>query len=96
MDIFYRANVMDGLFHELWSIEYGTPSGSKFIYELNKPYLIPFFSLVEHFTIGPPTDSGYEYIFKHFKVVIVKLVNNVKPCYILIQAELDFFNFSKN
>ena len=41
MDVFYRANVTDGLFHEQWLIEDGTPSGSKFIHELNyfKPHL---------------------------------------------------------
>jgi mannosyl-oligosaccharide alpha-1,2-mannosidase len=66
MDVFYRANVTDGLFHEEWSIEYGTPSGSKFIHELKirlKPHL---FSPVEHFTIGPPSDSGYEYLLKQW------------------------------
>jgi mannosyl-oligosaccharide alpha-1,2-mannosidase len=65
MDIFYRANVTDGLFHEQWNIEDGTPSGGKFIHELNhyEPYL---FFYVDHFTIGPPSDSGYEYLLKQW------------------------------
>ena len=29
MDVFYRANVTDGLFHEEWFVEDGAPSGSK-------------------------------------------------------------------
>ena len=31
MNIFYRANVTDGLFQDQWSIEDGTPAGSKSI-----------------------------------------------------------------
>jgi len=47
MDIFYQANVTDGLFHEKWTVEDGAPWGN-------------------HFTIGPPSDSGYEYLLKQW------------------------------
>jgi mannosyl-oligosaccharide alpha-1,2-mannosidase len=30
MDVFYRANVTDGLFHKEWSLEYGLPLGAQF------------------------------------------------------------------
>lgn len=29
MDVFYRANVTDGLFHDEWSMKDGTPQGRK-------------------------------------------------------------------
>ena len=71
MDIFYRANVTDGLFHEQWFIEDGTPSGGKvkgLSHELNHFKTSPlfFFLFVAHFTIGPPSDSGYEYLLKQW------------------------------
>ena len=31
MDVFYRANLMDGLFHDQWSMEDGEPHGRKFV-----------------------------------------------------------------
>ena len=40
MDVFYKANVTDGLFHEQWNFDDGTPWGGKF-YHTNddlKPY----------------------------------------------------------
>ena len=39
MDVFYRANVTDGLFHEEWFIEDGTPSGGK-LYPRIKAFLL--------------------------------------------------------
>jgi mannosyl-oligosaccharide alpha-1,2-mannosidase len=69
MDVFYKANVTDGLFHDEWDIEDGTPSGSKFIYHTNSNRFLNlafFFSSVEHFTIGPPSDSAYEYLLKQW------------------------------
>ena len=48
MDVFYKANVTDGLFHEQWNFDDGTPWGGKF-YHTNdelKPYHFfepPFF-----------------------------------------------------
>jgi mannosyl-oligosaccharide alpha-1,2-mannosidase len=66
MDVFYRANETDGLFHEQWFIEDGTPSGSKFIHELEIRFKPHLFFPVGHFTIGPPTDSGYEYLLKQW------------------------------
>ena len=65
MDVFYRANVKDGLFHEMWFIEDGTPSGSTFIDELNHFSTSPLL-YIDHFTIGPPSDSGYEYLLKQW------------------------------
>ena len=72
MDVFYKANVTDGLFHEQWNFDDGTPWGGKF-YHTNdelKPYHFfePIFFLlwIDHFTIGPPSDSGYEYLLKQW------------------------------
>lgn len=36
MDVFYRANVTDGLFHDKWSIKDGKPHGGKFIHQLSR------------------------------------------------------------
>ena len=41
MDVFYRANVTDGLFHEEWSMEDGRPHGGKF--RLNESHHFVFF-----------------------------------------------------
>ena len=32
MDVFYKANVTDGLFHDEWSMRDGSPSGRKFLF----------------------------------------------------------------
>lgn len=66
MDLFYRANVTDGLFNEEWNFEDGTPwpGGGKFITRIES---IPFWTFsVDHFTIGPPSDSAYEYRLKQW------------------------------
>ena len=31
MDVFYRANVTDGLFHNQWTMDDGKPYGGKFV-----------------------------------------------------------------
>ena len=68
MDVFYRANVKDGLFHDTWFIDDGTPSGSTFYPNvlLSKPFFQPHFFFVDDFTAGPPSDSGYEYLLKQW------------------------------
>ena len=67
MDVIYRANATDGLFLERWDSEYGIPIGGKFypLHELNdfELHTLPF---VDHVTIGPPADSGYEYLLKQW------------------------------
>ena len=44
MDVFYRANVTDGLFQSEWFMDDGKPNGGKFVlkksYDLNSQ---PFF-----------------------------------------------------
>lgn len=32
MDLVYKANVTDGLFHEHWLVKDGSPTGSTFLY----------------------------------------------------------------
>jgi len=40
MDIFYEANVTNGLFHEKWTLEDGAPWGGKYFHLLDhsKPH----------------------------------------------------------
>ena len=68
MDVFYRANVTDGLFQSEWFMDDGKPNGGKFV--LKKSYDLrsqPFFFLGHvHITIGATTDSGYEYLLKQW------------------------------
>lgn len=65
MDLVYKANVTDGLFHEHWLVKDGSPTGSM---------LLPFWVYLAaqckppsaHFTIGANADSGYEYLLKQW------------------------------
>ena len=68
MDVLYRANVTDGLFHMDWSLDDGAPSGGK-VYSNELKIFQPlnfFFFSSGRFTSGPPTDSGYEYLLKQW------------------------------
>jgi mannosyl-oligosaccharide alpha-1,2-mannosidase len=66
MDVFYKANVTDGLFHDEWSMEDGKPRGRKFVPTNHTVFLKYQLSFLEHFTIGATADSGYEYLLKQW------------------------------
>ena len=74
MDVFYKANVTNGLFHDQWSMEDGKPHGGEFFPPLNEithtilfsNNIFSFYVFKEHFTIGATADSGYEYLLKQW------------------------------
>ena len=70
MDVFYRANVTDGLFQSEWFMDDGKPNSGKFVLKKSYDLLVksqPFFPLGHvHITIGATTDSGYEYLLKQW------------------------------
>lgn len=67
MNLVYKANVTDGLFHEHWLVKDGSPTGSTFSsFPDWNWYLDRLDLLSDHFTIGANADSGYEYLLKQW------------------------------
>ena len=79
MDVFYRANVTDGLFHDKWSMEDGKPHGRKFV---PKGFILlcktSAFLSQNISQLGLPLTVVTSISSNNgFKVVIPRLVNNV-------------------
>lgn len=63
MEIFYKANVTNGLFVDNWYGASGMPSGSK---SVDGPGDIVLKFRSDHITVGGGSDSGYEYFLKQW------------------------------